>query len=53
MTPTAALIIIPGVAYLLAAILYAKQGNWPLVVVYWHYAGANAGLWWLDRLMAK
>jgi hypothetical protein len=53
MTPTAALIIIPGVAYLLAAILYGWQGKWPQCITFAGYAFSNIGLLWLDRLMAK
>jgi hypothetical protein len=50
---SAALIIIPGLCYALAAGVYAYQRNWPLVIVYYHYAGANVGLYLLDRAMAK
>ena len=46
---TAALIVIPGLCYALAAGLYAWQGNWPLVIVYSGYAFANCGLLMLDR----
>ena len=53
MTPTAALIIIPGICYGLAAGMYAMQSNWPLVVVYSGYAWANIGLLWLDAKMVK
>ncbi len=53
MSLTAALIIIPGVCYLLAALIYAYQQSWPMAIVYSGYAWANAGLWWLDRVMAK
>jgi hypothetical protein len=47
---TAALILIPGLCYLLAAGLYGWEGNYPLAIVYSGYAWANAGLWWLDSL---
>lgn len=50
---TAALIIVPGLCYAMAAVLYGKQGNWPLVIIYAGYALANGGLLWLDRIMAK
>ncbi len=53
MNLTAALILIPGVCYLLAALIYAWQRQWPMAIIYWHYAGANAGLFWLDKVMAK
>lgn len=53
MTPTAALIVIPGICYALAAGLYAVQSNWPLVIVYSGYAFSNCGLLWIDRLMSK
>jgi len=50
---TAALIIVPTLAYLGAAGMYAYQKNWPLAITYSGYAWANMGLLWLDRLMAK
>jgi hypothetical protein len=53
MSYTSALIIIPGLCYAAASLIYAQQKNWPLVVVYSGYAWANAGLWWLDKMMAK
>ena len=46
------LILIPTVAYLLAAGVYAVNGNWPLSIVYSGYAWANLGLLWLDKVMA-
>lgn len=45
------LILVPTVAYALAAVVYAHEKNWPLAIVYWHYAGANLGLLWLDRVL--
>jgi hypothetical protein len=45
------LLLIPTIAYLLAAMVYVSQKNWPLAIVYYHYAGANIGLLWLDRVM--
>lgn len=48
-----ALILIPTACYALAAMIYAAQKNWPLVIVYTGYAWANCGLLWLDRLMPK
>jgi hypothetical protein len=48
---TAALIVIPGVSYFIASLLYAKQGNWPLAVVYLGYFLGNGGLLWLDLQM--
>jgi hypothetical protein len=53
MSLTGALIVIPGVCYALASLIYLYQKQWPMAIVYWHYAGANAGLYWLDRIMAK
>lgn len=53
MTATAALVLIPGICYALAAGLYLSQANWPLAIVYSGYAFSNCGLLWLDRLMAK
>jgi hypothetical protein len=50
---TAGLIVVPGLCYLLAAALYAWQGNWPLAITYSGYCWANCGLLWLDRLMTK
>jgi hypothetical protein len=50
---TAALIIIPGLCYALAAFLYARERNWALMIVYAGYALANCGLLWLDRFQAK
>jgi hypothetical protein len=47
------LLLIPTISYLLAAMVYASQRNWPLAIVYWHYMGANVGLLWLDRVMSK
>ena len=53
MTWTAWLIAIPGACYLLAAILYAMQRNWPLAITYFGYCFANCGLFWLDRMIAR
>ena len=50
---TAALIVIPALCYLLAAVAYGIQNNWPLSITYAGYAFSNCGLLWLDRLMAK
>lgn len=50
---TAALIVIPGLCYALAAGVYGWQKNWPMAIVYSGYAFSNCGLYWLDRLMAK
>jgi hypothetical protein len=47
---TFALILIPTACYSLAALMYAWQQNWPLVIVYSGYAWANCGLLMLDRL---
>lgn len=47
------LLLIPTLAYVLAAMAYSFQGNWPLTIVYSGYAWANLGLIWLDRLMAR
>lgn len=47
------LLCIPTVSYALAAAVYGYQRNWPLAIVYYHYAGANIGLLWLDRVLAK
>lgn len=47
------LLLIPAISYLLAGMGYAFQKNWPLMIVYLCYCGANCGLLWLDRLMAK
>jgi hypothetical protein len=44
------LLLIPTIAYLLAAMAYGFKGNWPMVIVYAGYAAANVGLLWLDRL---
>lgn len=53
MSPTGALIVIPGLCYAAAASMYAWQRHWPLVVVYSGYCWANAGLWWLDAQLVK
>lgn len=45
------LLLIPTIAYLLAAMAYGFQGHWPLSIVYLGYSFANVGLLWLDRLM--
>lgn len=42
------LILIPTICYALAAGVYGWSKNWPLCIVYYHYAGANIGLLWLD-----
>lgn len=47
------LIVIPTACYGLAALAYAFQKNWPMVIVYSGYAWANLGLLWLDRILAK
>jgi hypothetical protein len=47
------LILVPTACYGLAALMYAMQKNWPMVIVYSGYAWANVGLLWLDRLMSK
>jgi hypothetical protein len=47
------LILAPTACYAAAAVVYGLQKNWPLMIVYYHYAGANIGLLWLDRVMAK
>lgn len=46
---TAALIVIPGLCYALAAALYGLKSQWPLVIVYAGYAFSNVGLWLVDR----
>lgn len=51
MSWTTALILAPTACYTAAAIVYALQSNWPLVIVYSGYAWANCGLIWLDRIM--
>ena len=48
---TSALIIIPGLCYLAASIIYLWQNNWPMAIIYSGYAWANAGLWWMDSKM--
>jgi len=53
MTPTAALIVIPGICYAVAACIYALNKNWPLAIVYSGYFWAQCGLVYLDRVMAK
>ena len=53
MTLTGALIVIPGVCYALASLIYAYQQQWPTAIIYSGYAWANVGLWWLDKLLAK
>jgi hypothetical protein len=50
---TAALIIIPGVCYAIASVMYGKQGNWGLAIVYSGYAWANWGLFIVDRALTK
>lgn len=50
---TAILLLIPTGCYFLAAILYAKQGNWGLCITYSGYSAANIGLLIVDRIMAK
>lgn len=45
------LLLVPTIAYGLAAVVYGLQKNWPLMIVYYHYMGANFGLLWLDRIM--
>jgi hypothetical protein len=46
------LLLVPTIAYGLAAGVYASQKNWPLAVVYAGYFCANWGLIALD-LQAK
>ena len=53
MTWTFYLLLIPTIAYLLAAMGYAFQQNWPLAVVYAGYSFANCGLLALDVMQAK
>lgn len=53
MTWTAAMIAIPLVCYLGAAVAYGIQGNWPLCIVYGGYSFSQVGLLWLDRLLTK
>lgn len=50
---TAALVIIPGLCYLLASLVYASQKNLPLSVVYFGYFIGNVGLLWLDLTLKK
>ena len=50
---TGLLIIVPGLCYFLASILYANQSNWPLSIVYLGYSIGNVGLWMLDRMLVK
>jgi hypothetical protein len=47
------LLLVPTVAYGLAAVVYGLQRNWPLMIVYYHYAGANIGLLWLDLQLSR
>jgi uncharacterized protein involved in cysteine biosynthesis len=47
------LLLIPTMAYTMAAAVYCTKGNYPLTIVYFGYAFANCGLLWLDRLMSK
>jgi hypothetical protein len=47
------LILCPTICYALAAVVYGLQKNWPLMIVYYHYAGANLGLLWLDLRLAS
>ena len=47
------LLLVPTIAYGLAAGVYASQKNWPLAIVYYHYMGANFGLLWLDRIAGR
>jgi hypothetical protein len=47
------MILVPTMAYVMAAGAYCTKGNWPLTIVYFGYAFANCGLLWLDRMMAK
>lgn len=53
MTWTAALVIVPGVCYALAALIYSYQGNWPMAIVFSGYSFSNCGLWWLDKITGK
>jgi hypothetical protein len=50
MSWTFGLLLIPTIAYVLAAMAYGFQGNWPMSIVYLGYSFANCGLLWLDRL---
>lgn len=43
------LIIFVGCIYAYVAAEQAYLGNWPMVIVYGCYAGANVGLWMLAR----
>lgn len=47
------LVLVPTVCYLLAAVAYGIQRNWPMTIVYVGYSFANCGLLALDRVMAK
>lgn len=53
MTWTSALIAVPLVCYLCAAVAYGIQKNWPMTIVYSGYAWAQGGLWLLDKVMTK
>lgn len=54
MTVTAALIVIPGLCYALAACMYLAQKNWALAIVYSGYSWANVGLLVIDlKMQAK
>jgi hypothetical protein len=50
---TAVLVIIPGICYALASVLYGREGNWPLSVVYAGYFIGNCGLLWLDLTLKR
>lgn len=45
---TAALVIVPGLCYMAASVLYGMKANWPLSIMYAGYAFANCGALWLD-----
>jgi uncharacterized protein involved in cysteine biosynthesis len=47
------LLLIPTIAYVLAAMAYSFKGNWPLAVTYFGYAFANCGLLALDVQLAQ
>jgi hypothetical protein len=44
------LLLVPTIAYLLAAASYGFHRNWPMAVVYFGYFMANCGLLALDRI---
>ena len=52
MTLTGALIVIPGVCYALASLIYAYQQQWPMSVVYAGYSFSNYGLFLIDKALS-